>query len=73
MTNTNESNSLEPTTNSYRRRASDTYVPISLMLSTVGILSGLWGIINPLINNQIDILNRLTKLETTVELCRPVK
>jgi hypothetical protein len=49
------------------RRASDTYVPISLMVSVIAILSGLQIICTPIINNQVEIQSRLTRLEARLE------
>ena len=69
MNNFNENKENQSNWNeTNRRRASDTYVPISLVVSTVAILSGLWAITTPLVNSQIEIQNRLIKLETKLEL-----
>ena len=59
--------SNEPLPFNERRRASDTYVPISLIVAVVGILSGLYMMVTPILNNQVEIQTRLTRLEARLE------
>jgi predicted PurR-regulated permease PerM len=49
------------------RRASDTYVPISLLISGVGTIAALVAIVSPILNNTSALENRLTKIETRLE------
>lgn len=50
-----------------QRRASDYYVPISLIVSSIGTIAAMVTIVTPVFETLSTLENRLTRLETRLE------
>lgn len=48
----------------YGRRASDWYIPFSLIATVIGVLVGVNSLLTPLFTAMVDINIKLTKLES---------
>jgi hypothetical protein len=55
------------TSNEPNKRASDTYVPLSLLIGGIGLFVTLWGLNDSFSKNTIAQENRFTKLESRLE------